>query len=307
MPYTNMLLKFTEYYDRLYIVLNKYIHYMQIEPGTSPKHRYELIKATLLVIVGALITITIVYGVPYFSPKEVADPIETVATNPEVKPTPVVENTSAPVPTPTPTPEAPKEKVYTQDELNTIFEMDKKKPSTKIFYSDKLGVGFTYNLLEGFSPDTYEVPVSEQGNGVVIGYQEKKGTPASGRKSLQVFNKDSKDTLEQAITKEFLQGVDSKKCFAQKYEHEYLSKENPQYKYAEIFYTPTQGEEVGFNNGIENCPEKIHRYVRTNASLYFFEDTRVPSKYVFVILGQESIAYSGIGSEDWSGSIRILK
>ena len=48
---------------------------MQIEPGTSPKHRYELIKATLLVIVGALIAITIVYGIPYFSPKEVADPI----------------------------------------------------------------------------------------------------------------------------------------------------------------------------------------------------------------------------------------
>jgi hypothetical protein len=46
---------------------------MAIEPGTSPKHRYELIKATLLVIVGALITITIVYGIPYFSPKEVSD------------------------------------------------------------------------------------------------------------------------------------------------------------------------------------------------------------------------------------------
>lgn len=275
---------------------------MQIEPGTSPKHRYELIKATLLVIVGALITITVVYGVPYFSPKEVADPIETVATNPEVKPTPVVENA------PAPTQEAtPKEKVYTQDELNTIFEMDKKSKDTKLFYSPKLGVGFTYSLLDGFSSDKYEVPVAEEGNGVIIGYPEKKGTPASGRKSLQVFNKDPKDTLEQAITKEFLQGVNSKKCFAQKYEKEYLSKENTQYKYAQIFYTPTQGEEVVINNGIENCPEKIHDYVRTNASLYFFEDTRVPSKYVFVIIGQESIAYSGIGSEDWSGSIRILK
>jgi hypothetical protein len=273
---------------------------MQIEPGTSPKHRYELIKATLLVIIGALITITVVYGIDYFSPKAEPTPVDVV--EPVAQTEPIVEEISTPSPEPTPTPETPKEKVYTQDELNTIFEMDKKKPGTKIFYSDKLGVGFTYNLLEGFSPNTYEVPVSEQGNGVVIGYPEKKGTPASGRKSLQVFNKDPKDTLEQAITKEFLQGVDSKKCFAQKYE-----KENPQYKYAEIFYTPTQGEEVGINNGIENCPEKIHDYVRTNASLYFFEDTRVPSKYVFVILGQESIAYSGIGSEDWSGSIRILK
>lgn len=273
---------------------------MLIEPGTSPKHRYELIKATLLVIVGALITITIVYGIPFFSPKEAPAPIEPVVTVPEVNPTPVVENTPTPA-----TPETPKEKVYTQDELNTIFEMDKKKPGTKIFYSSKLGVGFTYSLLEGFSSDIYEVPVMEEGNGVAIGYPEKKGTPASGRKSLEVFNKDPKDTLEQAITKEFLSGVDAKKCFTQKYD-EYLSKKNPQYKYAEIFYAPTQVEE-GINNGIENCPEKIHRYVRTNASLYFFEDTRVPSKYVFVVIGQESIAASGLGNEDWSDSIRILK
>jgi hypothetical protein len=272
---------------------------MPIEPGTSPKHRYELIKATLLVIVGALITITIVYGIPFFSPKDVVEPIEPVVTTPEVKPAPIVENTT------TPTPEAPKEKVYSQDELNTIFEMDKKKPGTKLFYSPKLGVGFTYSLLEGFSSDIYEVPVLEEGNGVVIGYPEKKGTPPSGRKSLEVFNKDPKDTLEQAITKEFLSGVDAKKCFTQKYENEYLSKKNPQYKYAEIFYAPTQVEE-GINNGIENCPEKIHYYVRTNATLFFLEDTRVPSKYVFVVIGQESIADSGSG-EDWSNSLRILK
>ena len=273
---------------------------MQIEPGTSPKHRYELIKATLLVIVGALITITIVYGIPYFSPKEVADPIEPVVSVPEVKPTPVVENT------PVPTQEAPKEKVYTQDELNTIFEMNKKKAGTKLFYSEKLGVGFTYRLLEELIPyNRYEASATEKGNGVAVGYYEKE-EPKSDWINLEVFTKDPKDTLEQAITKEFLQGVNSKKCFAQKYENEYLSKKNPQYKYAEIFYAPTQVEE-GINNGIENCPEKIHRYVRTNASLYFFEDTRVPSKYVFVVIGQESAANSGLGNEDWSGSIRILK
>ena len=275
---------------------------MPIETGTSPKHRYELIKATLLVIIGALITITIVYGIEYFTPKDAPEVIEPVASIPES--TPIAEEL---VREPSPTPDTTKEKVYSQEELNKIFEMDKKSPDTKLYYSEKLGVGFTYRLPEGLSPDIYEVPVLEEGNGVVIGYPEKKGTPASGRKSLQVFNKDPKDTLEQAITKEFLQGVDSKKCFAQKYENEYLSKENPQYKYAEIFYTPTQGEEVGINNGIENCPEKIHDYVRTNASLFFLEDNRVPSKYIFVVIGKESIASSGIGNQDWSESIRILK
>lgn len=273
---------------------------MPIEPGTSPKHRYELIKASLLIMIGALITITIVYAIPFFSPNEVPSPIESVVTTPEANPSPVAENTT------TPAPEEPEEKVYSQDELNTIFEMDKKSPGTKIFYSSKLGVGFTYSLLEGFSSDIYEVPVIEEGNGVSIGYPEKKGTPASGRKSLQVFNKDPKDTLEQAITKEFLKDVDPNKCFAQKYENEYVTKKNPQYNYAEIFYAQTQVE-PGINNGIENCPEKIHDYVRTNATLFFLEDTRVPSKYIFVVLGQESIAASGLGNEDWSDSIRILK
>lgn len=54
---------------------------MSIETGTSQKHRYELIKASLLVIVGALITLTIVYGVPYFTPKDVSTPIESVTSN----------------------------------------------------------------------------------------------------------------------------------------------------------------------------------------------------------------------------------
>ena len=276
---------------------------MQIEPGTSPKHRYELIKATLLVIVGALITITIVYGIPYFSPKEVADPIEPVVSVPEVKPTPVVENT--PVPTQETT---PKEKVYTQDELNTIFEMNKKKPGTKIFYSDKLGVGFTYRLLEELIPyNQYEASATEKGNGVAVGYYEK-GEPQSDWINLEVFTKDPKDTLEQAITKEFLQGVDSKKCFAKKYtDGDSSGKQLEGYTYAEISYAPTPGSDAVINNGIENCPKKVQNYATTNAVQFFLEDPKIPSKYVFLRLGQESAASSGLGNEGWERSLRILK
>ncbi len=273
---------------------------MQIEPGTSPKHRYELIKATLQVIVGALITITIVYGIPYFSPKEVADPIEPVVSVPEVKPTPVVENT------PVPTQEAPKEKVYTQDELNTIFEMNKKKPGTKLFYSDKLGVGFTYSLPEDLPSNIYEISAVEKGNGVALDYYEK-GSTKSEWVNLEVFTKDPKDTLEQAITKEFLSGVDAKKCFAQKYtDGDSSGKQLKGYNYAEIFYpVPTNGD-VWFG-GITNCPEKVQTYAATNGRQFFSEDSKVPSKYLFVRIGQESIASSGLGNEGWERSLRILK
>lgn len=278
---------------------------MQIEPGTSPKHRYELIKAILLVIVGALITITVVYGIDYFSPKAEPTPVEPVATiTPEVKPTPVVENT--PSPEPTPTPEAPKEKVYSQDELNTIFEMDKKKAGTKLFYSDKLGVGFTYSLPEDLPSNIYEISAVEKGNGVALGYYEK-GSTKSEWINLEVFTKDPKDTLEQAITKELLSGVDPKKCFAQKHSDiDSLKEQQPQYNYAEIFYpVPTNGD-VWFG-GITNCPEKVQIYAATNGRQFFSEDPKVPSKYLFVRVGQESIASSGLGNEGWERSLRILK
>lgn len=278
---------------------------MQIEPGTSPKHLYELIKSTLLVIVGALITITVVYGIDYFSPKAEPTP---VAVEPVSQIYPVVENkpTETITPTPAPTPEAPKEKVYSQEELNKIFEMDKKSKDTKLFYSEKLGVGFTYSLPEDIPSNIYEISAVEKGNGVALGYYEK-GSTKSEWVNLEVFTKDPKDTLEQAITKELLSGIDSKKCFAQKHSDiDSLKEQQRQYNYAEIFYpVPTNGD-VWFG-GITNCPEKVQTYAATNGRQFFSEDPKVPSKYLFVRVGQESIASSGLGNEGWERSIRILK
>jgi hypothetical protein len=282
-------------------IINKYKS-MRIEPGTSPKHRYELIKATLLVIIGALITITVVYGIEYFTPKDAPEVIEPVASIPES--TPIAEEL---VSEPSPTLETTKEKVYSQEELNTIFEMDKKSTDTKLYYSEKLGVGFTYRLLEELIPyNLFDISAIEKVNGVALGYYQK-GEPKPDWINLEVFTKDPKDTLEQAITKEFLQGVDPKKCFAQKYtDGDSSGKQLQGYNYAEIFYpVPTNGD-VWFG-GINNCPEKVQFYASTNAVQFFLEDTKVPSKYVFVRIGQESIASSGIGNEGWERSIRILK
>jgi hypothetical protein len=267
---------------------------MQIEPGTSPKHRYELIKATLLVIVGALIAITIVYGVPYFSPKEVADPIETVATVPEVKPTPVVENT------PAPTQENPKEKVYTQDELNTIFEMDKKSKDTKLFYSPKLGVGFTY--IDSGNPNE-KLSIREVGKDIYFDYPGRTDTYPK----LEVFTKDPKDTLDQAITKEFLAGADSKDCFIVSQKDSNV-KPNP-FVTTEIGYTipKDQGDNPFFYYS-NKCPEKARQYAKTNGGQNFFMQPEKPSQYGFVRIGQDIGPLSGLSDiRDWSETIRFLK
>jgi hypothetical protein len=267
---------------------------MTIEPGTSPKHRYELIKATLLVIVGALITITIVYGVPYFSPKEVADPIEPVVSVPEVKPTPVVENT------PTPTQETPKEKVYTQDELNTIFEMDKKKAGTKLFYSSKLGVGFTYIDNGGASNI---VSIREVDNDIYFDYPGRTDTYPK----LEVFTKDPKDTLDQAVTKEFLAGADSKDCFIVSQKDSSV-KSNP-FVTTEIGYTipKNQGDNPFFYYS-NKCPEKARPYAKTNGGQNFFMQPEKSSQYGFVRIGQDMGPLSGFSDIlDWSETIRFLK
>jgi hypothetical protein len=277
---------------------------MTIEPGTSPKHRYELIKATLLVIVGALITITIVYGIPFFSPKDVPDPIKPAVSVPEVNPTPVVENTTIPT-----TPEAPTEKVYTQEELNTIFEIDKKKAGTKLFYSPTLGVGFTYAPLEE-DPKSRVLSIKEKTSKIAIidQYSGQLGDKVFEYANIEVFTKDPKDNLEQAISKEFLKGVDSKKCFAKKYtDGDSSGKQLEGYIYAEISYAPTPGSDAVINNGIENCPKKVQTYATTNAVQFFLEDPKIPSKYVFLRLGQEAFASSGTGNDLWERSLRILK
>lgn len=279
---------------------------MQIETGTSPKHRYELIKATLLVIIGALITIAVVYGIEYFNPKQEPAP---VAIEPISKTDPIVENKPTETPASAPTaPETPKEKVYSQEELNKIFEMDKKKPGTKLFYSDKLGVGFTYAPLKE-DPKSRILSIKEKDSKIAIIDQNSENLGdkifENADADIEVFTKDPKDTLGQAISKEFLTGVDSKKCFATKSTY---GEQLEGYIYAVISYAPTSGSDVVINNGIENCPKEAQSYATRNDGIQFFlEDPKVPSKYVSLRIGQGAFAESGTGNEGWERSIRILK
>lgn len=272
---------------------------MQIEPGTSPKHRYELIKATLLVIIGALITITLVYGIDYFSPKSKPN---TMTLEPVSSTEPIVEDID------TNNQETTTEKVYSQEELNQIFEMDKKKSGTKLFYSEKLGVGFTYAPLKE-DPRSRILSIKEKDSKIAIIDQNSENLGdrifENADADIEVFTKDPKDTLVRAISKELLTGVDSKKCFATKSTY---GEQLEGYIYAVISYAPTPGSDVVINNGIENCPKEAQSYAARNDGIQFFlEDPKVPSKYVSLRIGQGAFAESGTGNEGWERSLRILK
>ena len=277
---------------------------MPIEPGTSPKHRYELIKATLLVIVGALITITIVYGIPFFSPKEVSDPIEPVTTTP-----PTVENTTAP------DQDTPTKKVYTQEELNTIFEMDKKSPDTKLYYSPKLGVGFTYAPLTKQEDSVGNLSlntVKEIGNKIYLtdGSEEANADPSAYGQILEVFTKDSKDNLEQAITKEFLVGAVTGDCFV-------VTKKYQSYYRGYISYVPDKtkiNDDNAFYGGEVNCPTKAMPYIGLEGATSFFvlnEKDINSTHYGFLSIGsgaqRANSGYKENETGSWIDTIRFLK
>jgi hypothetical protein len=249
---------------------------MTIEPGTSPKHRYELIKATLLVIVGALITITIVYGIPYFSPKEVADPIEPVATNPEAKPTPMVGDTD--------------DKVIIGD---------------KIYTSDKLGLSFKYpiTIKAGQQPwinsDSIYDTVTEKDNNIYISVKKLSSPPKDDEYyiAFEVFNKNSKDSLRQALNKDFLSNA-TNQCFISDDIRGDDSFTTAKIDFDNIFKSDDSLPELP--GGI--CPKKAEPYV--NLSSFFLTDKQQKSShYISFKEGHESFVWP----DSWLKTIQFLK
>ena len=278
---------------------------MQIEPGTSPKHRYELIKATLLVIIGALITITVVYGIDYFSPKAEPDPIAVVE---PITPTePVVEDID------TTNQETITEKVYSQEELDQIFEMDQKSPDTKLYYSEKLGVGFTYATYSTSDPLLNLDTVKEIDNKIYLtdGSKEADTNPYGYGNRLEVFTKNPNDPLDKAIGKEFLVGANPKDCFVS------VKKYYPLYR-AYISYVPDKtklNDDNVYLGGAVNCPAKaMPDYIGNEGESSFFvlnEKDVNTTKYGFLSIGSgaqsASAGYKDNKDTPWFDTIRFLK
>lgn len=180
----------------------------------------------------------------------------------------------------------------TQSELNHIFELSKKEAETKIYYSDKLGVGFTYL---SYTPST-PIKVIESGSKIEF----------IGR-TVEVFTKDSNISLEQAIKDRFLQEYNPSDCFVKTYETSEQKLSN--YISAEISFPPASDPDAPWWQNSDKCPQY---YSQTNAAQYFLMNKDVPGKYLFVRVGQEPGASDGTpratdGDFGWSHSIRILK
>lgn len=180
----------------------------------------------------------------------------------------------------------------TQQDLNSIFELSRKEAGTKIYYSDKLGVGFTY-----LSPvANYTSKITESATKIYLDNQ-----------SIEVFTKDPKLTLAEAIKSKFLQGYNSSDCFIKT--NETNEQRLSSYVSAEISFPPPNDPDAPFWQNSDKCPQY---YSQTNAVQYFLMNKDVPGKFLFVRIGQDSAASDGTpptaeGGFNWSHSIRILK
>lgn len=194
---------------------------------------------------------------------------------------------------------------FTQSDLNRIFELDNKEPGTKLYYSDKLGIGFTYLPLSS------GIDVSEK----ITEFEDKiEFTSRFYHHSIEVFPKDPKMSFEQAIEDRFLQGYSPTDCFV--VTNTIRGLPNPNHISAEIYFPDTDNPEDPWWQNSEKCPPK---YSAINAVRYFLMNENVPDKFIFVEIGQDTDFSDGTkpkakedGSDisigySWFDSIRILK
>lgn len=183
--------------------------------------------------------------------------------------------------------------IFTQSDFDRIFELNKKEIGTKIYYSEDLGVGFTYISHPN---SNYPIDIKEHDNKISVLNQ-----------TIEVFIKDPGMSLEEAIQDRFLQGYDSKDCFVKTYE---IDKQKPSsYVSSGISFPLTDNPNAFWAQNSYKCPRD---YSETNGARYFIMNRDVPKKFLFISIGQSSVASDGTprtaeGGFNWDHSIRILK
>ncbi len=163
----------------------------------------------------------------------------------------------------------------------------------KKYTSPQLGISFLYLS----SSQGSNFGVKEIGNQVYLydlNYEYDTG------QYLEVFTKQSDQTLKQAIEQTFLEGYTTDKCIAT------VSPASGEYPSSYIEGNITvPGEFTDMEEMAEKwqlCPQP---YVRTNGISFFLMDGDKPDKFVFFSIGQYAIS-AGAGDLTWQDTIVFL-
>ena len=181
-----------------------------------------------------------------------------------------------------PTSTSVKQNATAKPNLNTVFGLDKKMSGTKIYYSEKLGVGFTY---VPHAPGTsYAVTITEISNKIYVHKTDE--APDTGQ-SIEVFAKDPKLTLEEAMKARFLTGYNPSDCLPKSFKTSL-----PNYAAAGIAYA--QSDDL--NNPTKNsgkCPANYTDLSDFEFIQYFLMNKDVQGSFMFVRIGISPVTPDG--------------
>ncbi len=166
-------------------------------------------------------------------------------------------------------------------------------PNLKTYISPKLGISFTYLEKQG----SQTIYVKENGN-IICVTSDASNTNCSTGQSVEVFQKGATETLKAAINRIFLAGKDQTRCLVTISDP---SNYPPTFVQGEITF-PKSGE-IDLEKMAADTEYCSKNYAQTNGIRYFLEDKLHPTKFLFISIGQYSIASEN--NKTWQETISL--
>lgn len=168
----------------------------------------------------------------------------------------------------------------------------------KTYTSERLGISFNYSVK--INDDGSVAQVKEEGNKIYV-YNSTLKDYKEGQ-WVQVFSKESQQSLNDAVKRRFLANYSANDCFVSAYTPK-PSSYPATYRAAIIDVPHAEGDDLEtLSQKWEKCPQP---YVAENGISYFLEDPAHPTKYVYFSIGQYGIP-SGINSKAWQDTLKFI-
>lgn len=173
-----------------------------------------------------------------------------------------------------------------------------KSETNNNIYTSTLGISFSYLPKQ----DSTVFTVKEMKDKVCVTIDVNDNDCSHGQ-WVQIFKKNPKDTLVEAIKKQFLSHYSPNDCFVTSTPPDPNQNVYPaSYETAVISFPKTEGTDAPWWQNADKCPAI---YTETNGIAYFLEDKTHPDKFLFFSIGQYAIMSAESG-KPWNQTIKFL-
>jgi hypothetical protein len=159
----------------------------------------------------------------------------------------------------------------------------------KLYTNPQAGISFLFPTEVGDET----IDVKQVGSKIFV-YNTK--YPYTQGQYVEVFEKNSPDTLTQGIQKQFLTNIPAKDCFVKDAKPDSTAKFPASYEVKTLGYPVDENSDAPYFAQANKCPEP---YAQTNGLSYFLGDTQHPKNFLFFSIGQY-----GIGN--WQDTVKFL-